>query len=389
MADLRKNIAGVLLAALLSASLTGCFRSEAVKPGETGGAGRYVPVEKTEDTAAESGETNSTKTDTDRYNPPPLDNRQESETSAETDAVKETAANGVGKDTIQSGETQQTSGGDGEISYKIENGKYVYSFPEPDRSGMNDLSGLKAMSKALFSDQGNDTTGSWWYGKTQRDLTTGEVTYVWDRAADTIALIEKYGGIYRQHEDEKVCYFTFDCGYENGYTDPLLDVLKEKNVPGIFFVTGQYVDTAGDQVRRMIDEGHIIGNHTENHLNATTITPETFREEIESVENKMEQLYGYDEPMLYWRPPYGGCSEYVLAMAQKMGLHTVLWSFAYYDYDTENQPDYATALQKAKEGLHPGCVYLFHTVSKTNSEILGELIDWIRGQGYEIRPICG
>lgn len=379
MVDLRKPIAGVLLAALLSASFTGCSQTKVAKPGETSGIGRHVPEEKTGDVAAESGETNDTAEDTDRYSPP-LDNKQESETSAE---------NGVGKETSQNGETQQTSGGNGEISYKIENGKYVYSFPEPDRSGMNDLSGLKSMSRALFSDQGDDTTGSWYFGKTKRDLTTGEVTYVWDRAADTIALIKQYGGIYRQHEDEQVCYLTFDCGYENGYTDPLLDVLKEKNVPGIFFVTGQYVDTAGDQIQRMINEGHIIGNHTENHLNATTVTPETFREEIESVENKMEQLYGYDEPMLYWRPPYGGCSEYVLAMAQKMDLRTVLWSFAYYDYDTENQLDYATALQKAKEGLHPGCVYLFHTVSKTNSEILGELIDWIRGQGYEIRPICG
>lgn len=385
MADLKKNMARVLLLVLLASSFTGCLRSEVSQPGETSGIGRYAAGEKPEDTTgsfAEDGETNDTETNSGGYTPPPLDNRPGEETSADT-----SAQNGVGKQ--NNTPAQQTSGGNGEISYKIENGKYVYSFPEPDRSGMNDLSSLKSMSRALFSDQGDDTTGSWYFGKTKRDLTTGEVTYVWDRAADTIALIEKYGGIYRQNEDEKVCYFTFDCGYENGYTAPLLDVLKEKNVPGIFFVTGQYVDTAGDQIRRMIDEGHIIGNHTENHLNATTITPETFREEIESVENKMEQLYGYDEPMLYWRPPYGGCNEYVLAMAQKMDLRTVMWSWAYYDYDTENQLDYATALQKAKEGLHPGCVYLFHTVSKTNSEILGELIDWIRGQGYEIRPICG
>lgn len=363
----RKTTGGRLFAALLFVLLTdavllsGCFSSGAATTDETSGAGRHTVAE----TSGESVES------------------EETEDSSKQEPDDDFSQNGAGKNNAA-----ETSGVT-EISYSIENGKYVYSFPEPDRSGMNDLSDLKAMSKALFSDQGDDTTGSWYFGKTKRDLTTGEVEYVWDRAADTVALIQKYGGIYRQHEDEKVCYLTFDCGYENGYTDPLLDTLKAKNVPGIFFVTGQYVDTAGDQIRRMIDEGHIVGNHTENHINATTVSPETFREEIESVENDMKTLYGYDTPMLYWRPPYGGCNEYVLAMAQKMGLHTVLWSYAYYDYDTENQMDYDTALQKAKEGLHPGCVYLFHTVSKTNSEILGELIDWIWAQGYEIRPICG
>jgi len=364
MADFRKFTAHVLLTAFLSASLSGCLRSEVAEPAETGGIGRYAPGERPPETAAdvesETAEAPETDSGNVGYTPPPLDNKPNTQTSETT-----------------------------EISYKIEDGKYVYTFSEPDRSRMNDTSWLSSVSKALFSDQGEDASGSWYFGKVKRDLTTGEISYVWDRSADTVELIKQYGGIYRQNEEEKVCYLTFDCGYENGYTDPVLDVLKEKNVPGIFFVTGQYVDTAGDQIRRMIDEGHIIGNHPEHHYNATGLSPETFREEIESVERKMESLYGYTEPMQYWRPPQGGCNEYVLAMSEAMGLHTVLWSFAHYDYDTENQPDYATALQKAKEGLHPGCVYLFHTVSKTNAEILSEFIDWVRAQGYEIRPICG
>jgi len=385
MADLKKKLTGLLLAASFAVSLTACLRAEVSQPGETSGVGRF-PDGESPDTSEhiiqpETGIPGGSEPETgSSYSPPPLDNRPENQTG-----------NGVGKDSIQSGGTTGTAAGGtgGEISYKIENGRYVYSFPSPDRSRMNNTSWLNSVSRALFPDQGDDASGSWYFGKVTRDLNTGEVTYVWDRWDETLELLDKYGGIYRQNTDEKVCYLTFDCGYENGYTDPVLDVLKAKNVPGIFFVTGQYVDTAGDQIRRMIDEGHIIGNHTEHHYNATGITPETFKEEIESVERKMKELYGYTQPMLYWRPPQGGCNEYVLSMSEAMGLHTVLWSYAHYDYDTENQPDYDTALRKAKEGLHPGCVYLFHTVSKTNSEILGEFIDWIRAQGYEIRPICG
>ncbi len=361
MAHLRNRTASLLLTAgLLTAtllpSLTGCLRSDDSQPAETGGVGRdvsFLEVDPPEtDPPVEQAET------TGGYVPPPLDNTPNSANGSDT-------------------------------SYTVENGRYIYTFAEPDRSRMNDPSWLYNINRGLFSDQGDDATGSWYFGKVKRDPATGEVTYVWDRSADTVELIRKYGGIYRQNEEEKVIYLTFDCGYENGWTDPILNVLKEKNAPGIFFVTGQYVDTAGDQIRRMIDEGHIIGNHTEHHYNATTLTPAEFREEIESVERKMESLYGYDEPMLYWRPPQGACSEYVLAMSEAMGLHTVLWSFTQYDYDPDNQPDYASALQKAKEGLHPGCVYLFHAVSKTNAEMLGEFIDWVRAEGYEIRPICG
>jgi len=371
MADFKKNLAKLLVLALLVSSLSGCMRTKVSKPSETGGVGRFSSV-----LEPDSG----SSPDNSGYTPPPLDSNNTSDNSNQG-GTPEDDEPGVGRNPAVSEPD--------EISYKIENGKYVYHFPKPDRSGLSDLSGLKSMSRALFPDQGDDTTGSWWFGKVTRDLNTGEVTYVWDRSAETIELIKKYDGIYRQHEDEKVCYLTFDCGYENGCTDVILDALKAKNAPGTFFVTGQYVDTAGDQIKRMINEGHIIGNHTENHINATSESPEDFIKEIESVENKMYELYGYDTPMIYWRPPMGGCSEYVLSMAKAMGLHTVLWSYAYYDYDENNQMDYYTALEKAKTALHNGCVYLLHAVSKTNSEMLGDLIDWIRAQGYEIRPLCG
>lgn len=269
----------------------------------------------------------------------------------------------------------------------LQNGKYVYALPKPDRSRLSDLSDVKSLSKALFSDAGQST--DWYYGKTTRDLTTGEVTYVWDRSADTLALLDKYGAVYRKNQDEKVCYFTFDCGYENGWTEPILDVLKEKNVPGLFFVVGHYVETAPDIIGRMYDEGHLVGNHTYNHPNmATDVDENKFIEEITSLEDALSALYPDAPTPIYWRPPYGACNEWTLAMADKLGLTTVLWSFAYYDYVETEQMDPAAALEKAKMGLHNGCVYLFHCVGSTNPAILGDLIDYIRGEGYEIRPMC-
>ena len=298
-----------------------------------------------------------------------------------------------GEETDTSGETAAPDTpavpASGEPTYSIVNGKYTYSIPEPDRSGLSDLSDIKAIGNALFSDNGEDTTGSWYPGKTERNLATGEVTYVWDRTKDTLAVLDKYDGIYRKNEDEKVVYLTFDCGYENGWTDPILDVLKEKNAPGLFFLTGHYVESAEAQIRRMLDEGHVLGNHTVNHINATKETEETFISEITGLEQMIKDRFPDAPPTVYYRPGYGACNERTIAMADKMGLYTVLWSWAHYDYDEQNQPDPAAALEKAKKGLHNGAVYLFHTVGPTNAAILGDFIDYVRAEGYEIRPIMG
>ena len=183
-------------------------------------------------------------------------------------------------------------------------------------------------------------------------------------------------------------YFTFDCGYENGWTEPILDVLKEKNVPGMFFLVGHYVDTADTVIRRMIDEGHLLGNHTNNHPDLTTVDAETFIKELTDLEDKVKEKFPDAPPMRYMRPPEGACNEWSLAMAQKMDYTTVLWSWGHHDWVEDDQPDPASALEKAKQGLHPGAVYLFHCVGSTNPAILGDLIDYIRAEGYEIHPLC-
>lgn len=271
--------------------------------------------------------------------------------------------------------------------WDISNGKYVYNFPKRDSSGLSDLSGLSAMQYVPFDDAAADNN-DWYFGQTVRDLSTGEVTTVWDRASTTLEILEKTDTIYRGDESRKVVYLTFDCGYETGTMTSILDTLKEKNAPATFFVNGHYVETAQDMLRRMIDEGHIIANHCVNHYDLTTVESDVFIEKVQGLEDLFYTFFPDAEPMIYFRPPSGAANEWVLTLADKMGYTTVMWSWAYRDYIDDDQPDPAETLEKIKKGLHNGCVYLLHPESTTNVAILGDMIDWIRSQGYEILPIC-
>lgn len=354
-----KLLSLLVLSALL---LTSCLR-EAAKIDKNSGIGR------------------ENVTQTERETEP---DTEESDTEKETETEKESGDDGYTPPPL--GKTDESTSST--LSWTEKDGKYTYTFPKRDDSGLATIAEMDSTTTALFDDQGDDLTGSWYFAKTNYDMSTGESTVVWDRSQSTIDLINKYGAIYRGDETRKVCYLTFDCGYEYGPTSDILDTLKEKNVPSIFFLTGHYVKSEEKLIRRMIDEGHILGNHTVNHKNMTQVTKETFVEELEGLEKLVYDKFPDAQSMLYWRPPQGACNEWVLKLADKMGYHTVMWSWAYYDYDTENQLEPSVALEKAKNGLHPGAVYLFHTESTTNAAILGDLIDWIRGQGYEILPIC-
>ncbi|MBE6542137.1 MAG: hypothetical protein E7672_06790 [Ruminococcaceae bacterium] len=273
-----------------------------------------------------------------------------------------------------------------EFTWALENGKYVYQIPEREESDLSDLSDIAHLYGTYFDDQpeGYD----WFPGKLSRDLTTGEVTYAWDRWPSTLTTLKKYGGIYRGDETRKVMYLTFDCGYEHGTTAQILDTLKEKNVPAIFFVTGHYVRENKDLLDRMLAEGHLIGNHTVNHKKMTQVSAETFIDEIKNLEALFQEQCPDAPDMHYFRPPSGTSNEWLLAMCDKMGYRSVMWSWTYKDFDTNNQPPVAEALENAKKGLHNGAVYLLHAESQTNADMLGDLIDWIRAQGYEILPIC-
>ena len=360
---MKKAVLLMITAALVVSTFSSCLRDAGVIDDDAG-IGRDTGK-------VEIGTDEPDESDT-LYTPPPVDNQTEGTTSEPPTSEPETDAPIVNV---------------GGKMWSLVGGRYIYNIPKPTRD-MRDLSDINSTPKTLFADQGDDATGSWYPGKTVRDPQTGVVTYPWDRYQSTKDIIEKYNGIYRGDEERKVCYLTFDCGYELGYTSLLLDTLKEKNCPATFFLVGNYYRDEPELVNRMINEGHIIGNHTIKHPNMTQVSAERFIDELETVEREIAAQFPNANPLRYWRPPMGAANEWVLKLADKMGLVTVMWSFAYYDYDTNNQPTVESALEKSMAGLHNGCVYLFHTESSTNAAMMGQLIDQIRAAGYEILPIC-
>lgn len=182
-------------------------------------------------------------------------------------------------------------------------------------------------------------------------------------------------------EDEGKLYLTFDQGYENGYTAKILDTLKEKNVKATFFVLQDYAEKNPELVKRMIDEGHTVGNHSVSHYSMPSLSADECREEIMGLHKFIKDEFGYE--MTEFRPPMGEFSELSLAVTQECGYETLLWSYAYADWDVNNQPSKEAAFEKLIGAVHDGAVYLLHSVSSVNAEILGDFIDSAREQGFE------
>ncbi|MGN1202088.1 MAG: polysaccharide deacetylase family protein [Eubacterium sp.] len=203
------------------------------------------------------------------------------------------------------------------------------------------------------------------------------------RPADPVALQEQYGDLDAKFimSDEKFICLTFDEGYENGYTPAILDTLKEKGVKAIFFVTYDFAKNNPDLIERMIDEGHIIGNHTYRHYTLDEVSEEEATEEIVYLDTYMKDTFKYR--MTLFRFPKGEFSEKTLALADSLGYKSIFWSFAYADWDTQNPVDRDEAYQTIIDNVHNGEIMLLHAVSSTNAEILGDVIDEIKSQGYQ------
>lgn len=184
-------------------------------------------------------------------------------------------------------------------------------------------------------------------------------------------------------KDEPVIYLTFDCGYEyKNNTMAILDALAEKNVKAVFFVTGYYAQNNPEIIRRMIAEGHTVGSHSTTHPDMTTLSIDSLIPEITTVHQYVLEHYGYEMTLL--RPPQGRFSVRTLALTQSLGYKSVLWSVAYVDYDVEDQPDEAVALETLLGRAHNGAIYLLHSISTTNAAILGDLIDGLHEKGYTL-----
>ncbi|HEX9059900.1 MAG TPA: delta-lactam-biosynthetic de-N-acetylase [Clostridia bacterium] len=223
----------------------------------------------------------------------------------------------------------------------------------------------------------SDNVLSWWLSLNSRHETPAI-------PAEAAKLVKKYDGIYLGNTKDKTVYLTFDEGYENGYTSKILDTLKGNNVKAIFFITGPYLKQNEALVKRMVDEGHLVGNHTINHKSMPTLSDQSIRDELTGVSNDFNRLFNKD--MHFFRPPNGEYSDRVLKEARELGYRTVFWSFAYRDFDVNNQKGADYAHNMVMKNLHNGGVFLLHAVSKDNSEALDRIIKDIRAQGYTISP---
>lgn len=197
--------------------------------------------------------------------------------------------------------------------------------------------------------------------------------------------IEKYSGYYVDRnatDEEKVIYLTFDAGYENGNVEKIVNIMKEKNVTGAFFVLENIVKTNPELMKKIAENGNLICNHTSKHRDMTTVTDKNeFKEELENLEKTLIETTGLKMANFY-RPPEGRFNEQNLIWAEELGYKTVFWSFAYADWDNNKQPTPSDAVKKIIESTHNGEIILLHPTSQTNSEIIGELIDIWKSQGY-------
>ncbi len=194
--------------------------------------------------------------------------------------------------------------------------------------------------------------------------------------------LRKYNAYYIGAPEEKVIYLTFDAGYENGSTAPILDALSKHHAPAAFFLVGNYIETSPELVKRMVQEGHIVGNHTYHHPDMSQIaSKEAFEKELTDLEALFQQTTG--QPMKrYYRPPQGKYSERNLAMARDLGYTTFFWSLAYVDWYEDKQPTREAAFEKLLKRIHPGAIVLLHSTSRTNGEILDELLTKWEEMGY-------
>lgn len=242
-------------------------------------------------------------------------------------------------------------------------------------AGLKEDYGNKAVSTLAIEQQADNWGLGFGAGGTQP---SGNVT------ADEL---KKYDAYYVGDKDKKVIYLTFDCGYENGNTLPILEALKKHNAKATFFVVGHFLESAPDIVKQMTAEGHAVGNHTYHHPDMSSISNlAAFKKEVEDVAALYKQITG-QEMAKYYRPPQGKYSTANLEMAKELGYQTFFWSLAYVDWNVDSQPTKEQAFDKLLTRIHPGAIVLLHSTSKTNGEILDELLTKWEEMGYTFAPL--
>jgi peptidoglycan-N-acetylmuramic acid deacetylase len=199
-------------------------------------------------------------------------------------------------------------------------------------------------------------------------------------------ILEKHGAFYKGDPNKKYLYLTFDNGYENGYTEKILDVLKKEKVPATFFVTGHYLKSAPDLAKRMVNEGHIIGNHSWHHPDFSKVSDERLAEELEKVKIETEKLTGQKE-MTYLRPPRGIFTERTLEKTKELGYTHVFWSLAFIDWNKGSHRGWKYSYDNIMRQVHPGAIILLHSVSKDNADALEKVIQDLKSDGYQFKSL--
>ena len=199
-------------------------------------------------------------------------------------------------------------------------------------------------------------------------------------------LFARYDAYYLGNNSQKYLYLTFDEGYENGYTAKILDILRDNGVPAAFFITGPYLNEQKELVQRMVDEGHIVANHTINHPSMPKVEDDTLTQEISELATRFQADYGVEMPK-YFRPPMGEYSERTLSLTQQLGYKTIFWSSAYVDWDVKKQKGVDNAFKMVTSQFHNGSIILLHAVSKDNADALDRIIKEAKEQGYEFKSL--
>ena len=296
--------------------------------------------------------------------------------SGEAGADSETATDASGGESAETsdGETADASSGDGESG----DGAISEVTEEVDETEELMKHGMTLDYDYIEPTSLDNTPIGWGMGPDRDEL---------NRPITALQYEEEYADYnvdFIVPSEEKRVYLTFDEGYENGFTEGMLDTLKAHNALGIFFVTKPYVESNPKLVRRMIKEGHVVGNHTVHHpsdgMPEYSIDYQT--NEVTELHEYVKKKFDYD--MYLFRYPTGKFSKQSLAVISNCGYRSVFWSFAYADWDRDNQPDPTEALQNVESKLHPGAIYLLHAVSQTNATILDDFLTYIEDQGYEV-----
>jgi peptidoglycan-N-acetylmuramic acid deacetylase len=207
-----------------------------------------------------------------------------------------------------------------------------------------------------------------------------------EAGAEYDQLLAKYGAFYKGDPNSKTLYLTFDSGYENGYMPKILKVLKKEKVPATFFVTGHFLESQHELAKQMVNEGHIIGNHSWYHPDFTAISDERIREELKKVKVRTKELTG-QKKMNYLRPPRGTFSERTLQIAKEEGYTHVFWSLAYVDWNIHQQKGAQYAYDNIMKQVHPGCILLLHSISKDNADALQRAIKDLKKKGYKFKSL--